>query len=45
MELAKRHEVEMPIVDAIHSILYQDVAPARALSRLMARDPKPERWS
>jgi len=45
VELAKRHEVEMPIVDAIHSILYQDVAPARALSRLMARDPKPERWS
>ena len=45
VELADRHEVEMPIAHAVFSILYEDVAPAQALARLMARDPKPERWS
>ena len=44
-ELAGRHGVEMPIVDAVYSILYEDVDPRRALARLMSREPKPERWS
>ena len=43
-ELARRHEVEMPIVDAVYSILYEGVGPRAALAELMAREPKPERW-
>lgn len=43
--LARRHGVEMPIVEAVFSILYEDVEPTEALSRLMSRQPKPERWS
>ena len=45
VELAARYAVEMPIATAVHSILYEGVAPGEALARLMARDPKPERWS
>lgn len=44
-DLARRHGVEMPIVDAVYSILYQDVDPREALALLMSREPKPERWS
>ncbi len=44
-DLAKRHGVEMPIVGAVYSILYEDVDPRRALALLMSREPKPERWS
>jgi len=44
-ELAARHGVEMPIVEAVYSILYEDVDPRLALARLMSREPKPERWS
>ena len=44
-ELAERHGVEMPIVEAVYSILYEDVDPRRALALLMSRQPKPERWS
>lgn len=45
VELADRYHVEMPIASAVYSILYEGVAPAQALTNLMARDPKPERWS
>jgi glycerol-3-phosphate dehydrogenase (NAD(P)+) len=45
VELADRYDVEMPIASAVYSILYEGVAPAQALTNLMARDPKPERWS
>jgi glycerol-3-phosphate dehydrogenase (NAD(P)+) len=44
-DLAERHGVEMPIVRAVYSILYDDVDPRRALALLMSREPKPERWS
>lgn len=44
-ELAERHGVEMPIVAAVYSILYEGVDPRQALAKLMARAPKPERWS
>ncbi|MFW6193491.1 MAG: NAD(P)H-dependent glycerol-3-phosphate dehydrogenase [Gemmatimonadota bacterium] len=43
-ELARRHGVEMPIVDAVYSILHEGVGPRAALAELMAREPKPERW-
>ena len=44
-ELAAAHGVEMPIVEAVSSVLYENVDPTEALARLMAREPKPERWS
>lgn len=44
-EMAGEAGVEMPIVDAIYSILYEGTAPTEALAELMARQPKPERWS
>lgn len=42
--LAGRHGVEMPIVNAVYSILYEELEPRQALADLMAREPKPERW-
>jgi glycerol-3-phosphate dehydrogenase (NAD(P)+) len=44
-ELALRNGVEMPIVRAVYSILFEEVEPRAALAELMAREPKPERWS
>lgn len=44
-DLAASQGVEMPIVEAVFSILYEGVEPTEALSRLMSRQPKPERWS
>lgn len=43
--LAAENDVEMPIVDAVHAILFEDVPPKQVLAELMARAPKPERWS
>ena len=43
-ELSRDLGVEMPITSGVYSILYEDVAPREALARLMAREPKPERW-
>lgn len=44
-DLCSEHGVEMPIVDAVYSVLYEEVDPMEGLARLMAREPKPERWS
>lgn len=44
-DLSGKLDVEMPITSSVYSILYEDVAPREALARLMAREPKPERWS
>jgi glycerol-3-phosphate dehydrogenase (NAD(P)+) len=41
-ELAKRHNVEMPIVAAAHSILFDGVAPRAAVHDLMTRAAKHE---
>ncbi len=43
-ELGRKLDVELPITQGIYSILYESVAPSEALARLMAREPKPERW-
>jgi glycerol-3-phosphate dehydrogenase (NAD(P)+) len=43
MDLAARYQVEMPIVAAVHSILFEDVDPIEAISQLMAREQKAER--
>ncbi len=44
-ELARRVDVEMPIIEQMYAILYEGRAPADALRALMTRDPKPEEWS
>lgn len=40
--LALKHQVEMPIAEAVHQALFEGVSPAVALARLMMRDAKPE---
>ena len=41
-ELAKRVGIEMPIVNAVHSVLFEDKSPRQAAWELMNRDPKAE---
>lgn len=43
-ELAARHEVETPITNAVHAILFEDKAPREAVEELMVRSLKPEVW-
>jgi glycerol-3-phosphate dehydrogenase (NAD(P)+) len=42
LRLAGLHGTDMPITEAVCSVLYRGVAPAAALQTLLARDPKPE---
>jgi glycerol-3-phosphate dehydrogenase (NAD(P)+) len=44
-ELARRHEVEMPITEEVHAMLVEGRSPSQALENLMSREPKPEDWS
>lgn len=44
-ELARRERVEMPIVDAVHAVLFEGRAPHDAMADLMSRGPRPERDS
>ncbi|MFZ2257963.1 MAG: NAD(P)H-dependent glycerol-3-phosphate dehydrogenase [Clostridiaceae bacterium] len=41
-ELARKYGVEMPITDAVHQILFEDVTPKEAVYNLMTRDLKRE---
>ena len=43
MELADRYEVEMPIAQAVHAVLYEDLDPIDAIAMLMSRPPSAER--
>lgn len=43
--LAQREEVEMPIVDEVHAVLFEERAPEAAVRNLMEREPKAELWS
>ena len=42
VELARKHQVEMPIVDQMHAMLYEDRTPVDAIRQLMERSLKPE---
>ncbi len=42
MELARQRGVEMPITEAVYSVLFEDKDVLHALTDLMKRDPKPE---
>ena len=42
LQLARRHDVEMPITESVHAVLFEGRDVIQALSDLMSRDPKPE---
>lgn len=44
VELGKRHGVELPLCQQVHSILYEGKAPKAALAELMERAQKTEVW-
>ncbi len=44
-ELAKRHEVEMPITEQVYLVLFEARHPRQAAQELMMREPKPEIWA
>jgi len=44
-ELAKIHNVEMPITTQMYNILFENKEPARAVHDLMTRSLKPEIWA
>jgi glycerol-3-phosphate dehydrogenase (NAD(P)+) len=44
-ELARRHEVEMPIMEQMYAIVHEGRSPSEALRVLMSREPKAEDWS
>jgi glycerol-3-phosphate dehydrogenase (NAD(P)+) len=43
--LGKARGVEMPITEKVHSILFENIPPLEAITDLMSRDPKSERWN
>jgi glycerol-3-phosphate dehydrogenase (NAD(P)+) len=43
LQLARRHNVEMPITETLHDVLFSNKSVRAALTELMTRDPKPER--
>jgi glycerol-3-phosphate dehydrogenase (NAD(P)+) len=42
VELGKRYHVEMPISEAVHSVIFGNKSAKVALKELMAREPKRE---
>jgi glycerol-3-phosphate dehydrogenase (NAD(P)+) len=40
--LARHHRLDMPIVEAVHRVLYAGLAPAQAVRELLAREPRGE---
>jgi len=43
--LAKHYGIEMPIVEQIYQVLYQDLSPIKAVQNLLNREPKQEACS
>jgi glycerol-3-phosphate dehydrogenase (NAD(P)+) len=44
-QLAREVQVEMPIAEEVHAILWEGKSPSHAMRDLMLREPKPEVWS
>ena len=42
MQLARKHGVEMPIVETVHAVLFEGLSPQDAIGQLMSRAPKAE---
>jgi len=46
LTLARRYQVDMPIIQEIHAVLYDDKSCMKAVTDLMERDAKPEKgWA
>ena len=43
-DLAQRHDIEMPITEAVHAILFEDRRPRQMVDELMTRSAKREHW-
>jgi glycerol-3-phosphate dehydrogenase (NAD(P)+) len=43
LTLARRHQVDMPIIQEINAVLYDDKACRKAVRDLMERDPRSEK--
>lgn len=43
-DLARKLQIEMPIVEVVHAMLYEGLAATRALELLMLREPRRETW-
>lgn len=41
-QLARRHDVDMPISEAVYRVLHEGYAPSQAVTELMTRSTKPE---
>ena len=44
-KLAQEMQVEMPIAEEVHALLWEGRAASEAVRNLMLREPKPEVWS
>ncbi len=44
LELARRHDVEMPITEVVAAVLHQGLSVAQAAELLTSRSPRPERY-
>lgn len=44
-ELAKIHQVEMPLTEAVYKVLFENKPSSEAVEELMGRELKPEIWS
>jgi len=42
MQLAKQHDIEMPITEQVYEVLYGGLSPREAVNALFAREVKPE---
>jgi len=42
--LAREHNVEMPITEAVYRVLFEDLPPREAVTSLMTRPLKEEVW-
>ncbi|MGH7469177.1 MAG: NAD(P)H-dependent glycerol-3-phosphate dehydrogenase [Longimicrobiales bacterium] len=42
--LARKHRIEMPIVEQVHAVLFEQLSAREAVETLMLREPKPEQW-
>lgn len=43
-QLAEKHQIEMPITEAVYQILFEGKKPQIAVDELMTREPKKEDW-
>jgi glycerol-3-phosphate dehydrogenase (NAD(P)+) len=44
LELARKHNVEMPITEMVAAVLHHGMSIEEAMLKLMSRTPKPERY-